>query len=174
MILGMQISHVMALVLGGLACVCDLRTRRIPNVLTFGGAAVALGYALASRGFGGLLTSLEGWGVGLALFLPMFLLGGMGAGDVKLLACLGAWVGPLEAFWVAIYAMVAGGVMGVIVALASGYARQAVANVWMLLSYWRVMGVRPLPELTLATARGPRLPYAIPIAAGAIAMILMK
>jgi len=92
MILGMQISHVMALVLGGLACVCDLRTRRIPNVLTFGGAAVALGYALASRGFGGLLTSLEGWGVGLALFLPMFLLGGMGAGDVKLLACLGAWV----------------------------------------------------------------------------------
>jgi prepilin peptidase CpaA len=174
MILGMQISHVMALFFGGLACVCDLRTRRIPNVLTFGGAAVALGYALASHGFDGLLTSLEGWGLGLALFLPLFLLGGMGAGDVKLLACLGAWVGPLDAFWVAIYAMVAGGVMGVIVALATGYARQAAANVWMLLSYWRVAGVRPLPELTLASARGPRLPYAIPIAAGAVAMILLK
>jgi prepilin peptidase CpaA len=121
MILGMQISHVMALLLGGLACAFDLRTRRIPNVLTFGGAAVGLVYAFTSHGFSGLLASLEGWGVGLALFLPMFLLGGMGAGDVKLLACLGAWVGPFEAVWVAIYLMVAGGVMGMITSLA-GYA----------------------------------------------------
>jgi prepilin peptidase CpaA len=174
MIWGLQVNHAAALFLGGFACVFDLRTRRIPNALTFGGAAVALAYALASQGFGGLLIGLEGWGVGLALFLPMFLLGGMGAGDVKLLACLGAWVGPAETFWMAIYAMIAGGVLGVVVALTTGYARQAAANVWMLLKYWRVMGVRPLPELTLANGRGPRLPYAIPIAAGAVAMILLK
>jgi prepilin peptidase CpaA len=117
---------------------------------------------------------VEGWALGLALFLPMFLLGGMGAGDVKLLACLGAWLGPQETFWMAIYAMIAGGVMAIGVALATGYTRQAVSNVWRLLKYWRVMGVRPLPELTLATARGPRLPYAIPIAAGAVAAIWMR
>ncbi len=172
----MQINHVMALLLGGLACVFDLRTRRIPNALTFGGAAVALLYAVASRGFDGLLASLEGWGVGLALFLPMFLLGGMGAGDVKLLACLGAWVGPLGAFWVAIYSMLAGGVMGIVVVLATGYARQAAANIWMLLNYWRVMGVSAASsELTLANGRGPRLPYRRDsIAAGAVAMILLE
>ena len=83
-------------------------------------------------------------------------------------------VGPLGAFWVAIYSMLAGGVMGIVVVLATGYARQAAANIWMLLNYWRVMGVRPLPELTLANGRGPRLPYAIPIAAGAVTMILLK
>jgi hypothetical protein len=67
--------------------------------------------------------------------------------------------------------MIAGGVMGIGVALATNYARTAVSNIWMLLQYWRVMGVRPLPELTLETSRGPRLPYAIPIAAGAVAAI---
>jgi len=169
----MQLDHAAALSLGGLACVFDVRSRRIPNLLTFGGAALAFAYAVVSRGPGGLLASFEGWAIGLALFLPMFLLGGMGAGDVKLLACLGAWVGPRQSFWMAIYAMVAGGVMAIFVALATGYLRQAISNVWMLMTYWRVVGVKPLPELTLATARGPRLPYAIPIAAGAIAAIWM-
>ena len=170
----MQINHGMALLFGGLACVSDVRARRIPNLLTLGGAALGLAYVGASHGFSGLLTGVEGWSVGLALFLPMFLLGGMGAGDVKLLACLGAWVGPQEAFWMAIYAMIAGGVMAVGVALATGYTRQALSNIWRLLNYWRVVGVKPLPELTLATARGPRLPYALPIAAGAVVAIWMQ
>ena len=174
MFFGIQSNHAMALLLGALACLFDLRTRRIPNLLTFGGAALALGFAVATHGLGGLVSGVEGWATGLALFLPMFLLGGMGAGDVKLLACLGAWVGPQEAFWMALYAMIAGGVMGIGVAIATGYARKAVSNIWMLLQYWRVMGVRPLPELTLEQARGPRLPYAIPIAAGAAAAIWMR
>lgn len=154
----------MALILGGLACVFDLRERRIPNLLTFGGAAAALVYATASQGWGGLLNSVEGWAVGLALFLPMFLLGGMGAGDVKLLACLGAWIGPQEAFWMAIYAMVAGGVMAVAVALAAGYMRQAISNVWMLLKYWRVMGVRPVPDRhsRVLVVRGCLTPFPLP------------
>jgi prepilin peptidase CpaA len=174
MVFGIQTPHAIALLLGGLACVFDLRTRRIPNPLTFGGAALALGFAVATHGLGGLVTGLEGWAVGFALFVPMFLLGGMGAGDVKLLACLGAWVGPQAALWMGLYAMIAGGVMGIGVALATNYARTAVSNIWMLLQYWRVMGVRPLPELTLERSRGPRLPYAIPIAAGAVAAIWMR
>jgi prepilin peptidase CpaA len=174
MILGMQTNHGVALLLGALACICDIRTRRIPNLLTFGGALLALLFAVAGDGPGGLRTSMEGWAVGLVLFLPMFLLGGMGAGDVKLLACLGAWCGPQQAFWMAIYAMVAGGVMAAGVAVATGYMRQAISNIWVLLKYWRVMGVRPLPELTLTNGRVPRLPYAIPIAAGAVAAIWMR
>ena len=133
MVFGIQTNHAMALLLGGLACLFDLRTRRIPNLLTFGGAALALGYAVAAHGLYGALTGVEGWAVGFALFMPMFLLGGMGAGDVKLLACLGAWVGPQDALWMGLYAMIAGGVMGVGVALATGYVRKAVSNIWMLL-----------------------------------------
>jgi prepilin peptidase CpaA len=174
MMLGLEVNQLMAMLAGGVACVFDWRTRRIPNALTFGGAGLACAVALVFHGLGGLVGALQGWAVGLALFLPMFLLGGMGAGDVKLLACLGAWIGPRDAFWMAMYAMAAGGVMGMSVALATGYARQVFRNVWLLLQYWTVMGVRPLPELTLATAGGPKLPYAIPIAVGVVAAIWIR
>lgn len=170
----MATNQAVVLILGGIACVCDLRTRRIPNLLTFGGAAFAIVYSLVVSGTGGLVTSLGGWITGLVLFLPMFALGGMGAGDVKLAACLGAWLGPLASLFVALYAALAGGVMAVGLALATGYFRQAVRNVWLLLAHWRVVGLRPLPELTLEGSRGPRLPFAVPIAIGAVAAIWLK
>ena len=86
-------SEVMALALAFAACIFDLRTRRIPNALTLGGAVGACVYALAFHGVRGLTMSLAGWAAGLAIFLPFFLLRGLGAGDVKLMACLGAWLG---------------------------------------------------------------------------------
>ena len=170
----MRTNQAVVLILGAVACVCDLRTRRIPNLLTFGGAACAIAYSLVVSGAGGLVTSLGGWLTGAALFLPMFALGGMGAGDVKLAACLGAWLGPIPTLFVALYSALAGGVMAVCLALATGYFGQAWRNVWLLLAHWRVVGIRPLPELTLDGSRGPRLPFAVPIAVGAVAAIWLK
>ena len=170
----METRHAVVLLLGAIACACDLRTRRIPNLLTFGGALGALLYSLWMSGLGGLVTSAGGWVVGAAMLMPMFLLGGMGAGDVKLAACIGAWLGPISAVFVALYSAIAGGVMAVVVALATGYFKRAIANVWLLLQHWRVVGVRPLPELTLEHSRGPRLPFALPITAGAIAAMWLK
>lgn len=170
----MGTNQVVVLLLSGTACVCDLRTRRIPNLLTFGGAALAVAYSIWAAGLPGLVTSLGGWITGTALFLPMFLLGGMGAGDVKLAACIGAWLGPLPALFVALYSAIAGGVMALGVALMTGYFKRMVGNVWLLLAHWRVAGIRPLPELTLEGSRGPRLPFALPIAAGAIAAIWLE
>src|SRR5580765_5769850 len=117
----MGTNHAAVLIVGGIACVCDLRTRRIPNILTFGGAALAIIYSMWTSGPGGLVTSIGGWLVGAALFLPMFVLGGMGAGDVKLAACTGAWLGPMAALFVALYSAIAGGVMALAVALGTGY-----------------------------------------------------
>jgi len=162
-------SHLMALAIVAIACVTDLRTRRIPNSLTLGGAGLALAYAVFAGGTSGLLGSLAGWATGLAIFLPVFVLGGLGAGDVKLMACLGAWLGMSLALWTAAYAALAGGVAAIVVALATGYMRAAVDNLYLLLSHFRVVGVRPHPELTLERGKGPRLPYALPIAAGAVA-----
>ena len=152
---------------GAVASVTDLSMRRIPNLLTFGTAAAALCFAFATQGVAGLGWALAGWGVGCALFLPWFLLGGMGAGDVKLLAGIGAWLGPMGALWAALYAGLVGGPLALVVAASSGYVKQSFANLWGLLMFWRVMGIRPLPDLTLRTAKSPRLPYAVPIAVGA-------
>ena len=164
----------MALVISLAACLFDLRTRRIPNALTLGGAAVAFVYTLGTQGLPAAVVSAAGWATGLAIFLPFFLLGGLGAGDVKLVACLGAWLGPIPVLWVALYAALAGGMMAIVVAFASGYLRTAVDNVYLLLSHFRVAGIRPLPELTLKQGNGPRLPYALPIAAGTVAALWLR
>ena len=147
------------------ACATDLRTSRIPNVLTFGATALAFGFHSLDGGQA-LAGSLVGWLVGFALFVPFAALGGRGGGDVKLLAAVGAWLGPWAVLGVALYSSLAGGVLALAVAFGHGYARQALANVVRLLRYWGQGGLRPLPDLTLAHRDALRLPYAVPIAVG--------
>jgi len=150
------------------AVVFDLRTRRIPNFLTFGAAAAALIYAVYDGGLSGLGLAAAGWLAAAALFFPFFALGGTGAGDVKLLAALGAWLGPIESVWLAMFAAMAGGVLGLAVAIARGYLRTAFSNLWVMLMHWRVQGLEPVPGLTLKDTTSPRLAYAIPITIGAL------
>lgn len=157
-----------------LACIEDVRTRRIPNWLTFGGAAVALGTYLVLDGPSGLAFSGAGWAVGCAAFLPFFLLRGLGAGDVKLLAALGSWLGPANVVWVALYGALAGGVLAIVVLLWAGALRSAFANVGYLFYYWRTVGLGPVPTLTLADAKNPRLPYALPIAVGLVVTLWLR
>jgi prepilin peptidase CpaA len=157
-----------------IACVTDLRSGRIPNVLTFGAALAGVGYAVAASGVSGLAMGLAGWLVGLALFFPIFLLRGMGAGDVKLLAALGAWLGPRDVSWVALYGSVAGGLLAVGLALLHGYGRTLFGNVGLLLTHWRVNGLRSLDTITLEGSRGPRLAYALPIAVGVVCARWLK
>ncbi len=64
-----------------------------------------------------------------AIFFVPFALRGLGGGDVKLLAALGAWVGPTDVIWVALYTGVAGGLLAIGTALANGYLRTALANI---------------------------------------------
>ena len=157
-----------ALLVAGAAMLWDLRTRRIPNELTFGTAAVALAYGLVAGGPWGFLIAVAGWLAGAAVFFPLFALGGMGAGDVKLMAALGALLGPVEAVSLAIFASIAGGVFGAIVALYHGYLRQAGINVWLMVMQWRTAGIQPVAGLTLRDATAPRLAYAVPIAVGVV------
>ena len=112
--------------------------------------------------------SLFGWLIGVALFFPLFALGGMGGGDVKLLAAVGAWLGPMGAIRAAIWASLAGGVMAVVVGISSGYLSAALRNLFALVAVWRTVGPSPISDLTLAESRGPRLAYAVPIGIGAI------
>lgn len=155
------------------AAVSDLRSRRLPNALTFGAAVVGVAVHFAIAGWAGLGFALTGWALGLAVFFPVYALGGMGAGDVKLLAAFGAWLGPMGALWTALYGAIAGGVLALVVSLASGYTKTALVNLRALLTSWFVGGVRPVDGMTLASSRGPRLPYAVPLAAGAMVTLWM-
>src|SRR4030095_1932515 len=94
MVTEINTPHLLVGLTAVVGCLHDLRNRRIPNYLTFGSAALAVLYAGVAAGWAGLCVALAGWSVGIVLFIPFFLLRGMGGGDVKLLAALGAWVGP--------------------------------------------------------------------------------
>jgi prepilin peptidase CpaA len=155
------------------ACVTDVRARRIPNHLTFPAAAAGVIFH-AVAGWPQGAWAVSGLFLGLLLFLPIYLLRGMGAGDVKLLAALGAWLGPLSIAWVAAYAAIAGGVLAVLVAIGARYVRQMFANIGLLLVHWRVAGLKPFDSLTLERGRGPRLAYAVPIAMGLICAIWLR
>ena len=153
--------------LGIVASAWDIQTRRIPNVLTLGAPIAALGAHLTMGGLDGAMLTLGGWALGLVLFLPLFALGGMGAGDVKLLAAFGAWMGAWNVVQTALAAGVIGGVLALGLALSRNYVAQAFTNMWSLLLFWRASGFRPHPTISLEAGTGPRLAYAIPISLGA-------
>ena len=99
------------------AAAIDLRTRRVPNALTASLASAGLVFAAAGIGRVTLVGALAGMVVGLALMLPGHLLGGTGAGDVKLFAALGTLVGPASIGAAFLYTAIAGGLLAGTVAL---------------------------------------------------------
>jgi prepilin peptidase CpaA len=159
---------------GCVACVTDIRTRRIPNWLTFGAAAAAVVFHAVMAPSAGLMLALSGWFVGALMMFAPFALRGLGGGDVKLVAALGAWLGPANVFWLALYAGAAGFGMAVIVAAYYGYLGTAIRNVWFLLQHWAVNGLHPVEDISLEGSRGPRLAYAVPIFAGLLLAIWLR
>jgi prepilin peptidase CpaA len=170
----MTAAQMITLALAVVACGWDLRTRRIPQMLTLGGALAGFAFHVWNGGSTAGVASATGWAVGIAIFFVPFALGGLGAGDVKLLGAIGAWLGPMNALWVGLYAGVAGGILAIFVALTKGYLFQAVGNVGVMLAYWRLNGVKPLPEITLEHSQGPRLAYAVPILAGTMVTLWLR
>jgi prepilin peptidase CpaA len=100
-------------VASGLAAVIDLRTGRIPNVLTASVAAAGLGLAAAGVTGHSMAGAALGMAVGGLLLLPGHVLGGTGAGDVKLMAALGTLLGPTGALMAVFYTAIAGGFLAV-------------------------------------------------------------
>jgi prepilin peptidase CpaA len=115
-----------------------------------------------------------GWAVGFILFLPLFALKGMGAGDVKLLAAIGAWLGPLGALWTGLYGAVVGGVMALVFILGGHSLRRTARTFGMLFRVWRVRGIRPVEGVTLQSSASAKMPYALPIAVGAVVTIWFR
>jgi len=162
----------------------DLRTRRIPNALVFGGAVlgVLLNAALPSgdglfiQPFGGigLLMSLAGLGVGLGLLLPMYAMRALGAGDVKLMAMLGAFVGPWSVAGIVLLTLLAGGVLALAVAAYNGRLKIMVGNTWQMLKYSMLRSLAgEVAKVEAPAAASGRLPYAVAIAAGALPYLAM-
>ena len=161
--------------LGLLACLLalavwrDIASFRIPNRVVFGGMAAALGLHALHAGFDGALFALGGLVTGLGMLLPLYLLRAAGAGDAKLMAMVGAFLGPADAVAAAIASFMA----GMILALGA-MARPAVfatAGRNLRLLFWgacaRLAGI-PGPRFDSQAQTAARLPYSVAIAAGTL------
>lgn len=144
---------------------------KVPNWITFPLVISGLIYSTIYFGWEGLAWSLAGTAVGLLLLLPAYAIGGMGAGDVKLLAGVGAWVWATTTLYAFCVSAIAGGVIAVIMVL---WRRDWFHHYFQLLSIFQeILYVRdPNALATMAAERKSTmllLPYGIPIAIGSIA-----
>jgi prepilin peptidase CpaA len=159
------------------AAVIDIRSHRIPNWLVLSGALFGIIYNVSFLPFlpMGVLWPLEGLGLGFIAFLPLYLLGVMGAGDVKLMAMVGAFVGPRDMIWVLLYTMMAGGVLSILLVLARGTAGRMFYNISTLFRLGflnAVSGGRPDLQIE-ATVSAGKLPYGLAIAVGTIGYLIL-
>jgi prepilin peptidase CpaA len=152
----------------GLAAAIDLRTGRIPNPLT---AGVALaGVAVAALGMSGqsMAGALTGAALGFVLMLPGHLLGGTGAGDVKLLAALGTWLGPAGTVMAFLYSAIAGGALAVGHAINRSRLSDTLNRTARLLS-----ASRDAKHEIERSAAASRFAYGPAIAVGAVVAVLL-
>ncbi|MDA8235371.1 MAG: A24 family peptidase [Clostridia bacterium] len=151
----------------------DITKRKIYNATSVTGMAAGLGLNLYERGWEGLVMSGTGLFLGLLLFILPFILGGMGAGDVKLLAAIGAIKGPQFVWQVALGSILAGGLIAVVILIKQKRFLSSLKNIGMSI-YTLVLAKdgHSLKKLDQAEYN-EAFPYGVAIAAGTLAAALM-
>jgi len=153
-----------------IAAYIDGKELRVPNWITFPFVIAGLLFNTWAGGWSGLGDGLLGMAVGLACLLPLYSVGGMGAGDVKLLAGVGAWLGAAVTFYAFCVSTVVGAVIAIGMVLYKKSFTKHYANFLMIFTEW--MQIRNPKELSqIAAERKPSmflLPYGIPICIGSI------
>jgi prepilin peptidase CpaA len=156
------------------AAIIDGLKLKVPNWLTFPMIISGWIYSAAFSpfaGWEGLLYSVVGTVVGLGLLLPAYAIGGMGAGDVKLLAGIGAWVWGTATLYAFAVSAIVGGVIAVLMVVVRKSWFKHQSQFWMIAN--EILTVKDPEKLAaIAAERKPSmmlLPYGIPIAIGSIA-----
>lgn len=150
------------------ATITDLWRRIIPNWLVFPFLAAGLAVSTGMQGWHGLGQGLMGMGLGLLLFGVLFWMGGMGAGDVKLAAAIGAWVGPGQLFFALFATAIVGGVMALGWAVLGGFLPDLLKGSGNLIFGRKKGDTEPGEELKLSNPKTRKMPYAPAIAIGTL------
>ena len=152
--------------------VMDLRSHRIPNWLTYSGIGIALLLRFVLGGWGDLKSGVAGMGLGTGIFFLFFLVRGIGAGDVKLMAAVSAWVGLDRTMSVVLATAVAGAILAMIYMVFYKRIFSTLRNVGSLLWFHITSGMRTHPKLNLREQGTIRLPYGLAIAIGTLYVLI--
>ncbi|MET3699122.1 prepilin peptidase CpaA [Bacillus oleivorans] len=152
--------------------ITDLRERRIYNKVIYPALVLTIIFHLADSGLSGMLFSLQGFVIGMALLLIPYLLGGIGAGDVKLLALVGAMKGTMFVLIAAVYMALIGGVLALGVLL---FRRGVISRLKMM--FYSLGGLRTGIKIPLTIAKDDykaTYPYGLAIAGGAALSFMLS
>lgn len=150
------------------ATVTDIRARRIPNWLVIPFLAAGLATSVILEGWFGFGQSVLGLLLGMVSMGLLYCLGGLGLGDVKLCAAIGAWIGPRQLVTALVLTGIAGGVMAILEATRGGFLKQSLSGTGDLICGFAKRGLRPDPRFVLSHPAAKRIPYAPAIAIGTI------
>jgi prepilin peptidase CpaA len=150
------------------ATVTDLRSRRIPNWLVVPFLLAGMLISTVMEGWSGLGKSMLGILLATVLMGLLWMLGGMGMGDVKLCAALGAWVGPYQLAFALAFMGLAGGLIAFGWAICGGFLNESLVGAGDLIFGLGKRGLRPHSSLVLSNPVTRKMPYAPAIAIGAI------
>lgn len=172
-------------ILLGLAALQDIKQHRISNRIVLVGIILGfmcngllpqgLGFNSPAPGGLGWLAALMGVGIGLAVLLPFYWLRAMGAGDVKLMAMVGAFLGPSQVLGALLATFLIGGVMALVMALRAGAILRLLGNVkFLLLDGVVKMSTGQVPTMNDMSPSVGKLPYAVAIAVGTLGYLVWR
>jgi prepilin peptidase CpaA len=155
-----------------LAAVTDLRRFKVSNVLTFFLLVSGLVFHAVTGGWSGFGLAAAGAAFGFFVLLSPYLAGGMGAGDVKLLTGVGAWLGMAMTYKVVIASALAGGLYALVLMIASGRARETWIGIKKIVSKSKLTQSESVQSVAQQENRHRRLvPFAAMVAVGLLATI---
>lgn len=159
------------------AAAWDLHQRRIPNPLVLAGAALGLLLQGVLAGPGGALAAITGLLVGLGILMPGYLMGFTAAGDAKLMAAVGTFLGPMGVLQAGLASILVGGVIGIIFAASALFNRNTVSpwNRYGLMVKTLVVTGKPhyiAPQE--GEVMGRKFPFAVSIAIGTTGWIVWQ
>jgi prepilin peptidase CpaA len=159
-------TNILLIILLLICVITDLKERKIYNKVLFPVFFIAVTYHIFTNGWSGIADSLLGALVGLSILLIPYLMGGMGAGDVKLLAVIGAINGMGFVLMTALYMALAGGIIGIFIILFRKGVLKSIKQLVVFISC-RFQGLK-VPFSIDKEALSTTYPYGVAIAAGAI------
>jgi prepilin peptidase CpaA len=173
----MNTDNFLILLLGGvllLAAIYDRRSHVIPNLLTYPTMLIGLAYHCFTNGLDGFLFSAGGLALGIGIFILPYVMGGMGAGDAKLMGAVGSILGPRGVFIAFLFSGVVGGVYALILLLIKHeYGKEFIGKYVKILKTFIYTG----QFVSLPASKkegGPKLPYGIAIALGTLLYVFLQ
>jgi prepilin peptidase CpaA len=159
----------------GLLCAAawhDLKSFRIPNAITLSGALLGIGLNAVLPAGVGFTSALQGFALGLFGLLPLYLLRIWGAGDVKLMAVVGAFLGPVGLCGSLLVSLLIGGVAALLVAWQGRSGKLLLKNLrWMLYEMLFHVQLRRIQAIDAPAQSAGKIPYAVPILLGTSAYL---